>query len=156
MKKEKKIGSQPVVIGSDHGGFKLKEAIVSLLKSKHIPVTDVGCFDENSVDYPLIASDVAGRVGSGRAARGILICGTGIGMAMAANKVKGVRAAVCYDQYTARMSREHNNANLLALGGRTTPLAKAKKIVEIWLVTPFEGGRHERRVRQIMAQDKKR
>lgn len=145
-----------VIIGSDHGGFALKKSLIPYLKNKNINVIDAGCFDENSVDYPLIAQDVAQKVAVGRPARGILVCGTGIGMAMAANKVKGVRATLAYDTFTATMSRQHNNSNVLALGCRTTPLAKAKKIVDAWLTTPFEGGRHARRVRQIMAQDKKR
>ena len=146
---------QTLVLGSDHGGFKLKQALIDYLKSKRITVVDAGCFDENSADYPLIAQNVAKKVASTKG-RGILICGTGIGMSIAANKVKGVRATLAYDPFTARMSRQHNDSNLLALGGRTTPLAKAKKIVDAWLSTEFEGGRHARRVRQIMAQDKKR
>ena len=145
----------PIFIGSDHGGFALKRALTAFLKRKGFSVADAGCFDENPVDYPRIAQRVARQVGAGKA-RGILVCGTGIGMAMAANKVNGVRAALAYDEYTARMSRQHNDSNLLALGGRTTFVARAKKIVDVWLNTAFEGGRHARRVRQIMASEKKR
>ena len=135
-----------VAIGSDHGGFSLKEVILSLLKELGHEIMDVGCYDQESVDYPGFADLVCKKVGKAEADMGILICGTGIGMSMAANKHKGIRAALCSEQYTACMSREHNDANVLCLGERVTGPGVAEEIVRTWLSTPFGGGRHQRRI----------
>ncbi len=139
-----------VAIGSDHGGFYYKEKIIEYLKSRNIPYIDVGTHTREACDYPVIARDVAEMVISGRANRGILICGTGIGMSIAANKVHGIRAALCGDTYSARVSRAHNNANVLCLGERVIGEHLALDIVDIWLKAGFEGGtRHARRVGMI-------
>lgn len=138
-----------VVLGSDHGGYHLKEEIKSVLKDLDVDIEDVGCDCTDSVDYPDYALSVAQKVASGEAERGILICGTGIGMSISANKVKGVRCAVVTDTYSARMSREHNDANVLALGERVVGPGLAADIVKIWLETEFSGGRHSRRVNKI-------
>lgn len=138
-----------IAIGSDHAGFRLKEIVKNFLKTRNIEVEDFGTYTEESVDYP----DYAFKVGEAVARKdfdfGILICGSGIGMSMAANKVKGVRAALCNDLYTAHVSREHNNANILCMGGRVIGEEVAKEIVSVWLNAKFEGGRHERRVNKI-------
>ena len=120
-----------------------------------IEVKDVGTFGTDSVDYPDIAEKVCADVTSGAADRGIVLCGTGIGISIAANKIKGIRAALCNDVYSARMSREHNNANVLAMGGRVTGFGPADEIVRVWVATEFAGGRHERRVNKIMALEEK-
>lgn len=138
-----------VIIGSDHGGFQLKEAMIDVLKEMEIPFEDVGCDCQDSVDYPDYAQPVARRVADGEFERGILICGTGLGMSMAANKVKGIRCAVVSDEFSAQMSREHNNANVLALGERVVGPGLAEKILRTWLTTEFAGGRHQRRVDKI-------
>ena len=139
-----------VAIGSDHGGFYYKEKIIEYLKSRNIPYIDVGTHTREACDYPVIARDVAEMVISGRANRGILICGTGIGMSIAANKVHGIRAALCGDTYSARVSRAHNNANVLCLGERVIGEHLALDLVDIWLKAGFEGGtRHARRVGMI-------
>lgn len=138
-----------VVIGSDHGGLRLKQEIKNLLNEMAIAYEDVGCNCETSVDYPDYAKPVAQRVANGEFDRGILICGTGIGMSIAANKVKGIRCAVVSDEYSARMSREHNDANVLALGERVIGPDLAKSIVRTWLTTEFGGDRHARRIRKI-------
>ena len=135
-----------VAIGSDHGGFRYKEQIIEYLKSRNIPYFDVGTHTPEACDYPVIARKVAELVISGQANRGILVCGTGIGMSIAANKVKGIRAALCGDTYSARVSRAHNNANILCIGERVIGEHLALDIVDIWLKTGFEGGRHKRRV----------
>ncbi len=135
-----------VAIGSDHGGFRYKEQIIEYLKSRNIPYFDVGTHTPEACDYPIIARKVAELVISGQANRGILVCGTGIGMSIAANKVKGIRAALCGDTYSARVSRAHNNANVLCLGERVIGEHLALDIVDIWLKSGFEGGRHKRRV----------
>lgn len=141
-----------VIIGSDHGGFRLKQEIIAMLKEKEIVVEDVGCHSPlESVDYPDYARPVAERVARGEFDRGILVCGTGIGMSIAANKVKGVRCAVVSDEYSARMSREHNHANVLAIGERVVGVDLAKSIVRVWLETEFAGERHQRRVNKIQA-----
>jgi len=138
-----------IAIGSDHAGFRLKEIVKNFLKTRNIEVEDFGTYTEESVDYP----DYAFKVGEAVARKdfdfGILICGSGIGMSIAANKVKGVRAALCNDLYTANVSREHNNANILCMGGRVIGEEVAKEIVSVWLNAKFEGGRHERRVNKI-------
>ena len=138
-----------LVIASDHGGYILKDALVKHLRSKNVECEDLGVSSEDSVDYPDFAEDVAARVSSGKADRGILVCGTGIGMAITANKFKGVRAAVVTDEYTARMSMEHNDANIIALGGRVLDEKTAIGMVDAWLDTQFAGGRHERRLKKI-------
>ncbi len=140
-----------IAIGSDHAGYHLKEAIKSYLLDSHVEVDDLGTTSEAPVDYPDYAAAVAGRVASGASDRGILVCGTGIGMAMAANKVDGIRAASVEGVESARLSREHNDANVLTLGARITPTDLALEIVRIFLDTPFAGGRHQRRVDKIMA-----
>ncbi len=140
-----------IAIGSDHGGYELKEDLKSLLTELKFDVQDFGTENGDSVDYPDIAKPLAETVASGKADAGILVCGTGIGVAMAANKVPGIRAANCHDQYTARMSREHNDANILTIGGRIIGKELAREIVKTWLSTSFAGGRHSRRVEKIMA-----
>lgn len=143
-----------LAIASDHGGLSLKAAILDLLKSKNIEYTDLGTSNEASVDYPDYAEEVAKRVSSGEVDRGILVCGTGIGMAIAANKFKGVRAAVVTDIYTAEMSREHNDANVIALGGRVLSKETGVDAVRAWLESEFEGGRHNRRLNKIRELEK--
>lgn len=138
-----------IAIGADHGGFELKEELKKLLQEMGHVVQDLGTQGEQSVDYPGFAALVARKVCQGEADRGILICGTGIGMSIVANRFPGVRAALCHDLYTAIMSRKHNDANCLALGGRLLGKGLAKEIVKVWLETPFEGGRHELRLAQI-------
>jgi ribose 5-phosphate isomerase B len=138
-----------IAIGSDHRGFQLKEQLVALLRSKHHEIEDVGTHTPDSVDYPDYAAIVARRVSEGGAERGILICGTGIGMAIAANKFPGVRAAPCSDEITAEISRRHNNLNVLCLSADMLSPRTAERMVEIWVDAPFEGGRHERRVAKI-------
>lgn len=138
-----------LVIASDHGGYSLKDTLVERLKTKGVDCLDLGVSSEDSVDYPDFAMEVAERVSKGEADRGILVCGTGIGMAIAANKFKGVRAAVVTDPYTAKMSREHNDANIIAIGGRNNDEDKAWEMVETWLETEFAKGRHERRLKKI-------
>jgi len=138
-----------IAIGADHAGFTLKEHLVVTLTRLGHDVDDRGTHSDAAIDYPPICADVARRVQSGKADRGIVIRGSGPGEQMAANKVHGVRAALCNDLYTARMSREHNDANVLAIGGRIVAFGLADEIVALWLGTAFEGGRHKRRVDQI-------
>ena len=138
-----------VVIGSDHGGFHYKESIIEYLKARNIEYIDVGTYTRESCDYPIIAKNAAEKVISGEANRGILICGTGIGMSIAANKIRGIRAALCGDTYSARVSRAHNNANVLCLGERVIGEHLALDIVDVWLKSSFEAGRHKRRVDMI-------
>ncbi len=138
-----------VAIGCDHGGFHLKETIKDVLKDMQIEFTDFGTHSTESVDYPDIAAPVANAVAAGEYDRGILICGTGIGIGIAANKVDGIRAALCHDTFSAHASREHNNANILTMGERVIGPGLATDIVKIWLTTDFAGGRHERRVAKI-------
>jgi ribose 5-phosphate isomerase B len=138
-----------IAIGADHAGFVLKEHLVVTLTRLGHQVDDRGTHNETPTDYPPICADVARLVQSGKADRGIVIGGSGQGEQMAANKVHGIRAALCNDLYTARMSREHNDANVLAIGGRIVAFGLADEIVALWLGTPFEGGRHQRRVDQI-------
>lgn len=145
-----------ITIGSDHGAVELKEEVKSVLSEfKDIAVNDIGTFGTTSVDYPDIAETVCQTIVDGSADRGIVLCGTGIGISIAANKIKGIRAALCNDVYSARMSREHNNANVLAMGGRVMGLGPAGEIVRVWVTTEFAGGRHERRVGKIMALEEK-
>ncbi|NLG93530.1 MAG: ribose 5-phosphate isomerase B [Clostridiales bacterium] len=140
-----------IALGADHGGLQLKEAIKKYLENENIEYKDFGTFDEASVDYAPIAAKVAHCIINGEAERGILCCGTGIGMSIAANKVKGIRASVCSDAYCTEMTRRHNNANILCLGGRVIDEAKAVELARIFLQTEFEGGRHQRRLDEIAA-----
>ncbi len=135
-----------IAIGSDHGGFVLKTRIRGLLISLGHEVTDVGCFSEEAVDYPVQAKEVTQMISRGEADRGILICGTGIGMSIVANRVPGIRAALCHEIFTATMSRKHNDANVLCMGGRVIGPSLAEEMVRVWLETGFEGGRHQRRL----------
>lgn len=138
-----------IVIGSDHGGFNLKGKITEFLRGKNIQFEDYGTFDEESCDYPDIAKKIAKKVSDKTFDFGILVCGTGIGVSITANKTKGIRAALCSDTFSARMSKEHNNANVLCLGQRVIGEGLALDIVDIWLKSEFEGGRHKRRVDKI-------
>ncbi len=139
-----------IIIGSDHGGFELKEILKEYLKELSYDYEDVGTKNRESCDYPDFAKKVSQKIIE-KNSRGILICGTGIGMSMAANKIKGIRAALAFDEYTAKMSREHNNSNVFCLGERTTKEIMAKKIVKIWLETKFsKEERHHKRVGKIM------
>ena len=145
-----------ITIGSDHGAVELKEEVKKILAEfEGVEVKDVGTFGTDSVDYPDIAEQVCADVVSGAADRGIVLCGTGLGISIAANKIKGIRCALCSDVYSAKMSREHNNANVLAMGGRVTGFGPAGEIVRAWMTTDFAGGRHERRVNKIMALENK-
>ena len=138
-----------IAIGADHAGYPLKQHLLVVLDKLGHEVTDLGTHSDESVDYPPIMAAVGGAVVAGEADRGIVLGGSGQGEQIAANKVAGVRAALCNDLYTARMSREHNDANVLAMGGRVVGLGLAEEIVALWLDTRFEGGRHQRRVDQI-------
>ncbi len=139
-----------IIIGSDHGGFELKEICREFMgKRSDCQVTDAGTFSEDSMDYPKVAHNVARAVSKGEYERGILICGTGIGMSLVANRYSGIRACLCHNLFTARLSREHNDANILVMGGRVIGRGIAIEMVELFLGTPFEGGRHEQRLNQI-------
>lgn len=140
-----------VVIGSDHGGFELKEVLKNHLTEKGFDVTDVGAYDTNSVDYPDIAQKACAEITSGRCEFGVLVCGTGIGISMAANKVRGIRCALVSNEYSAEMTKRHNNANVLAFGGRVTGPDLAKNILDAYLGAEFEGGRHQNRIDKISA-----
>ncbi len=135
-----------IVVGSDHGGFPLKEAVKERLQRMGCAVVDVGCFSLDSVDYPDYAEKVVNLIVGGDCRRGILICGTGIGMSIAANRNPGIRAANCHNLYTAEMSREHNDANVLCLGARVLDKELAMDIVDTWMKTEFAGGRHQVRI----------
>jgi ribose 5-phosphate isomerase B len=143
-----------VVVGSDHAGFELKEQIKAVLVEKGYAVIDVGTESPASVDYPDFGINAATLVGRGEADRGVLVCGTGIGMSVIANKVKGVRAALISDLYTAIQSRKHLDANILVLGGRVIGKDLAAEITRVWLDTPFEGGRHQKRIEKIEQYEK--
>ncbi len=134
-----------IAIASDHGGYQLKETIRKYLASRGLKVVDLGTNSEESVDYPIYGKACAEAVASGKADRGIVVCGTGIGISMAANKVHGIRCGLCTSVEMAELTRKHNNANMLALGGRTTDPELALEITKTWLDTEFEGGRHKRR-----------
>ena len=141
-----------ITIGSDHGAVELKDEVKKVLAEfDGVEVNDVGTFGTEAVDYPDIAEKVCADVTSGKSERGIVLCGTGIGISIAANKIHGIRCALCNDVYSAKMSREHNNANVLAMGGRVLGFGVASEIVRAWMTTDFAGGRHERRVNKIMA-----
>jgi ribose-5-phosphate isomerase (EC 5.3.1.6) len=148
------INFSKIIIGADHRGFKLKEKIKAFLEAKGFSVKDVGTFCEESCDYPKIAFKVGNQVAKSKNAKGILICASGIGDSIAANKVKGVRAALCYNIKAARLSRQHNDANVLVLGSMFVKEQSAKKIIETWVRTEFEGGRHLRRINQIRSFEK--
>ena len=140
-----------IALGCDHGGYALKEQVKIWLKDLGHDMTDLGCASSAPVDYPDFALAVSREVASGSADLGILICGTGLGMAMAANKIRGIRAAVCNDVYCAEHARAHNDANVMTIGGRVVDEATAHRVVETFIGTNFEGGRHARRVAEIMA-----
>lgn len=142
-----------IAIGSDHGGYALKQEIMRHLQERGIEYKDFGCYDREACDYPVYARLVAREVAEGRSERGILICGTGIGISIAANKVPGIRAALCTDCFCAEATRQHNDANILCLGGRVVGAGLAAKIVDTFLDTPFSGDeRHSRRIRLIEQQ----
>lgn len=143
-----------IAIGSDHGGFELKGHIIKHLEERGIEVKDFGVYTEESVDYPDCAKPVCKAVLAGEAERGILICGTGIGISMAANKFNGIRAALCGDVFSAKMAKEHNNANIICLGGRVTGRELAFMIVDTFLDAEFQGGRHQTRIDKIHAIEK--
>ena len=138
-----------IIIGSDHAGFAAKEQVKAYLQSKGIAVEDAGCHSAESVHYPIYGKAVAGAVSRGEYPRGILICGTGIGMSIVANKFPGVRAALCHNAFTAQACRAHNDANILVMGARVLEWPQMKEIVDLWLNTPFAGGRHAERVAMI-------
>ena len=144
-----------IAIGADHAGFLLKEHVKATLERLGHTVDDHGTHSKESVDYPPICIAVAREVAEGRAARGIVLGGSGQGEQIAANKVVGIRAALCNDLYTARLSREHNDANVLSMGGRIVAFGLADEILELWLKTEYEGGRHQRRLDQIAGQEKR-
>ncbi len=144
-----------LAIGCDHGGYELKNQIIEHLKYKGVEFKDFGTFDGNSVDYPEIAVKVTDAIVSGEAKLGVLVCGTGIGMSMAANKVKGIRAAACSETFSAKYTRLHNDANVLCLGGRVIGPGVACKMVDLFINTEYEGGRHDRRVAMVMAIENK-
>jgi ribose 5-phosphate isomerase B len=146
-----------IAAGADHGGYVVKQAVVRRLRSQGHEVIDVGTHtDEVSVDYPEYGHRVAAMVAAGEAERGLLVCGTGLGICMSANRHEGVRAADCFTPYLAEMSRRHNDANVLCLGGRLLSEDEAWAITEVWMATPFEGGRHQHRVDLIDAKDGQR
>ncbi|CAN2047488.1 Ribose-5-phosphate isomerase B [Candidatus Magnetomoraceae bacterium gMMP-1] len=136
----------PIIIGCDHAAYEMKEKIKSYLINQGIEVEDAGTYNEESVDYSDFAIKVARSVSNGSFARGILICGTGVGMSLAANRFSGVRATLCNDLFSAVMSRQHNDSNILVMGGRVIGDVLATEITRIWLETPFEGGRHQKRI----------
>lgn len=138
-----------IAIGSDHGGYKLKEEIKKYFEEKEILYKDMGCISEERVDYPNIAKEVAKQVQSKECEKGILICRSGIGMSMVANKFKGVRCALCHNEFTAKFSRLHNDANVLAMGADDVTVNEAICMIRMWLATEFEGGRHEERLKII-------
>ena len=144
-----------IAVGADHAGFELKEKLKANLKELGFEVVDFGTNSADSVDYPLIAKALATQVAGKNPTRGILICGTGIGMSIAANKIKGIIAANCNDVETAKLARQHNNSNVLTLGGRALSYDAAKDIVKAWLETDFEGGRHQRRIQEIRDLEKR-
>lgn len=144
-----------VAIGADHGGLRMKQALKPVLTAMGYAVDDVGTFDERSVDYPDIAEAVAGKVARAEAFAGVIVDGAGIGSAMAANKLPGIRAALCYDRASARNSREHNHANVLTLGGRMLTESQAEEVLRTWFATPWGGGRHQGRIDKISALESK-
>jgi ribose 5-phosphate isomerase B len=145
-----------IAIGADHAGFQLKEHLKTTLAGLGHSVDDHGTHDEQPTDYPPICLAVAEAVARGRAERGVVLGGSGQGEQIAANKVAGIRAALCNDLYTARLSRQHNDANVLSMGGRIVAFGLADEIIALWLSTPFDGGRHQRRIDQILAAERRR
>ena len=148
--------SMQIGLACDHGGYELKEELKVYLKSMGTEPIDMGTFNKDSVDYPDFGILVAEKISHGELEKGILICGTGIGMSIVANKFRGVRAALANDLYSSRFSREHTNANILVIGGRIVGRDLAKEIVKVWLETPFAGGRHQRRLEKIEALEKEK
>lgn len=144
-----------VVLGCDHGGLEHKNAIAEHLTERGFTVTDFGIYEQKSADYPEIAEKVANSITNGENDLGILVCGTGIGMSLAANKVKGIRAAVCSEHFSAKYTRLHNNSNILCLGGRVIGIGTALELVDLFVDTEFEGGRHQRRIDMITAIENK-
>ncbi|HEX3029161.1 MAG TPA: ribose 5-phosphate isomerase B [Clostridia bacterium] len=144
-----------IAIGSDHAGYGLKTEIIDYLKAKEFQIKDLGTYNDSSVDYPDFGLAVAEAVVSGECDKGIIICGTGLGISISANKVPGIRAALCTDSYMARMSREHNDANILALGARVVGSGLAMDIIDTWLNSEFLGGKHEARINKISGIEKK-
>ena len=144
-----------IAIGSDHGGYELKGEVIAWLKENNYDYMEFGCMDGNSIDYPNVAEEVCAKVLDGTAEYAILICGTGIGISMAANKINGIRAALCTDTYMAKFTRLHNNANTLCMGGRVLGAGAALEIVDTFLHTGFEGGRHQRRIDLLTAIENK-
>jgi len=142
-----------IVLGSDHGGYELKADLRAYLSERNITVCDMGVANETPADYPEIARAVAEKISRKEFTRGILVCGSGIGMSIVANRFPGVRAALCHDLSSARLSREHNDANLLVLGGRFLGKGLAREITQVWLESAFQGGRHQRRLDQIESLD---
>ena len=138
-----------IAVGCDHGGIVLKESVVKTLERLGAEVVDLGCYSTDSVDYPEYGEKVAKEVASGKADAGVIMCGTGIGISIAANKVKGIRAAVVTNTYMAKLTKNHNNANIIALGGRVISPKEAEAIVEAWYTAEYEGGRHQRRLDMI-------
>ncbi|MGD0498880.1 MAG: RpiB/LacA/LacB family sugar-phosphate isomerase [Bryobacteraceae bacterium] len=139
-----------IALGADHGGYRMKEALKPILESLGLEFRDIGVHEEQTADYPDIALQVAEMVTSGQASRGVIVDGAGIGSAIAANKVPGIRAALCYDKASATNSREHNDSNILTLGGRLLTQTQAEDVLRTWIATPFAGGRHAARVRKIL------
>ena len=150
------LPAMKIAIGSDHAGLSLKNELVEAIKARGHEIRDVGTFSGESVDYPDFASQVARSVGKGEVERGVLVCGTGIGMSIVANKHRGVRAALCTSEFEARMARAHNDANVLCVGQRVVGPGLARAILETFLDSPFEGGRHEKRVQKIRDADAER
>ncbi|MDH3975731.1 MAG: ribose 5-phosphate isomerase B [Deltaproteobacteria bacterium] len=143
-----------IAIASDHGGYELKEDLKCFLEEAGYKVSDLGTFNDGSVDYPDYGIDLSRRVASGEFDKGILLCGTGIGMSIVANKVHGIRAALVNDVYSAKMSAQHNDANILVIGGRVTGKGLARELVKVWLETAFSGGRHQKRLDKIAELEK--
>lgn len=144
-----------VAIASDHGGITIRNEMISLMKEMNIDYEDLGCECNTSVDYPDYAIPVAEKVTRGEVDRGILICGTGIGMSIAANKVMGIRCALVHDLFSAKATREHNDSNILSMGERVIGPGLAREIAKVWLTTPFEGGRHEKRINKVKIYEEK-
>ncbi len=143
------MSEKRIIIGCDHGGLNLKNKVVEHLKEIGYEVEDVGTYTSDSVDYPIYAKKVAHAVADGKYEKGIIICGTGIGVSIVANKVKGIRASLCGDTFSAKATRQHNNSNILCMGERVIGAGLALDIVDIWLTTEYEGGRHQRRIDMI-------
>src|SRR4030095_16946255 len=149
------VSKMKIAIASDHAGFSLKQSLLDFLKKEKVAIEDLGVNTQDSVDYPDYAARVADAVSSGKAQGGILVCGPGLGMIITANKFKGVRAAPVGDVYSARMAKEHNDANVIALGGRTLDASKAIRLVKAWLNAKFKGGRHQERLNKIVEIERK-